>query len=78
MEFLRSPNERSMRQASSGEVVRVGDIIDAANRLEPLSASVARLIDLLADSDVDLRDIVEVISFDPLLKQPISGAGAPP
>jgi len=67
MEFLRSPNERSMRQASSGEVVRVGDIIDAANRLEPLSASVARLIDLLADSDVDLRDIVEVISFDPLL-----------
>jgi HD-like signal output (HDOD) protein len=48
-------------------VVRIDDIIDAANRLEALSASVARLVDLVSDVDVDLRDIVEVVSFDPLL-----------
>jgi putative nucleotidyltransferase with HDIG domain len=48
-------------------VVRIDDIIEAANRLEPLSASVARLAELVADADVDMRDIVEVIAFDPML-----------
>jgi putative nucleotidyltransferase with HDIG domain len=67
METLRGSNQRAATQEASVEVVRVEDIIDAANRLEPLSASVARLVELVADADVDLRDIVEVISFDPLL-----------
>jgi putative nucleotidyltransferase with HDIG domain len=48
-------------------VVSIDDIIEAANRLEPLSASVARLAELVADSDVDIRDIVEVIAYDPML-----------
>jgi HD-like signal output (HDOD) protein len=67
METLRAPNERAQPPASGEKVVRVDDIIEAANRLEPLSASVARLVELVADTNVDLRDIVEVISFDPLL-----------
>jgi putative nucleotidyltransferase with HDIG domain len=67
METLRAANERAQPTASGEKVVRVDDIIEAANRLEPLSASVARLVELVADANVDLRDIVEVISFDPLL-----------
>lgn len=52
---------------STDTVVRIDDIIEGANRLEPLSASVARLVELVGDVDADLRDIVEVISFDPML-----------
>jgi RNA polymerase sigma factor (sigma-70 family) len=44
-------------------VVRIDDIIESANRLEPLTASVTRLAELVADLDVDMRDIVEVIAM---------------
>jgi HD-like signal output (HDOD) protein len=66
METIR-PTEPAGPADEHHDVVRIDDIIESANRLEPLSASVARLVELVADADVDLRDIVEVISFDPML-----------
>jgi putative nucleotidyltransferase with HDIG domain len=62
----RSSAERAVVSDIEG-VVGIDHVIDAANRLEPLSASVARLAELVADTDVDIRDIVEVISYDPML-----------
>ncbi|MGD9793937.1 MAG: HDOD domain-containing protein [Acidimicrobiia bacterium] len=42
-------------------------VMASALSLEPLPASVARLASLVADEGSDLRDIVEVISFDQAL-----------
>lgn len=42
-------------------------VIESAQSLEPLPASVGRLAVLVADVDTDLREIVEVISFDQAL-----------
>lgn len=44
-----------------------GEILDAAQRLEPLPASTARLASLLGEGDADFSEIVDVISFDPQL-----------
>lgn len=42
-------------------------VIESAQTLEPLPASVARLAALVADDEADIREIVEVISFDQAL-----------
>ncbi|MGE0880054.1 MAG: HDOD domain-containing protein [Acidimicrobiia bacterium] len=42
-------------------------VIESAQSLEPLPASVGRLAQLVSDVDTDLREIVEVISFDQAL-----------
>jgi len=48
-------------------VIEMQRLVDAANSLEPLPASVTRLAALVASDDYDARDVVEVISFDPAL-----------
>jgi HD-like signal output (HDOD) protein len=48
-------------------VVDRSAILDAAARVEPLPVSVTRLASLVNDDRTDIREIVEVITFDPLL-----------
>lgn len=43
------------------------DIIAAADTIEPLPASIARLMNLVASSDYDSAAIVEIITHDPAL-----------
>ncbi|MFQ5556493.1 MAG: HDOD domain-containing protein [Acidimicrobiales bacterium] len=42
-------------------------IFQAAERIEPLPASISRLLSVVADPDYSHRDILEVIRFDPAL-----------
>lgn len=53
--------------ASDALTIDLRAVIDSAQSLEALPASVARLASLVADEDADLREIVEVISFDQAL-----------
>jgi HD-like signal output (HDOD) protein len=48
-------------------VIDIDAVIESAQSLEPLPASVGRLASLVSDQDADLREIVEVISFDQAL-----------
>jgi HD-like signal output (HDOD) protein len=53
--------------ATRGARLRLEDIVAETDHLRPLCTSYIRLADLLADEDADLRDIVEVIAYDPIL-----------
>jgi HD-like signal output (HDOD) protein len=67
------PFERpTARPAAGGSettdaMVDLAAIVESAQALEPLPASLARLAALVSDEDADLREIVEVISFDQAL-----------
>lgn len=57
------PKSRTGRPST----IDVDAVIESAQSLEPLPASVARLASLVSDQEADLREIVEVISFDQAL-----------
>ena len=50
-----------------GTIVEASSLVDAATKLAPLPSSVSRLIELAGRADVDIAEIVEVISYDPAL-----------
>jgi len=48
-------------------MIHIDTLIETANRLEPLPSSLARLASLVVDEDSDIREIVDVVSFDQAL-----------
>lgn len=50
-----------------GTIVETNSLVDAAAKLEPLPSSVSRLIELAGYAEIDIVEIVEVISYDPAL-----------
>ncbi|MBU1698934.1 MAG: HDOD domain-containing protein [Candidatus Eisenbacteria bacterium] len=48
-------------------MIHIDTLIETANRLEPLPSSLTRLATLVADDDSDIREIVDVVSFDQAL-----------
>ena len=49
------------------------EIIDAAGNIEPLPASLSRLLQLLADENFDVGEIVETLGHDPTLAGDVLG-----
>lgn len=50
-----------------GAVLSRDDILDAAGRIDPLPASISRLLELSSDPDAGLADVADVIRYDPVL-----------
>lgn len=53
--------------STTGAVLSRDDILDAAGRIDPLPASVSRLLELSSDPDAGLADVADVIRYDPVL-----------
>jgi HD-like signal output (HDOD) protein len=64
MALIKKEPERS---TAADLIIDMDAVMASALRLEPLPASVARLAALVADDNSEMRDIVEVISFDQAL-----------
>ena len=48
-------------------VISRDDIMTAASRIEPLPASVSKLLSVTAGDDYSAADVVEVVQYDPAL-----------
>ena len=53
--------------ASSTALVTHRRLAEASERLAPLPAAVNRLTTMLAEDDVDMRAIVDIVTYDPML-----------
>ena len=53
--------------STTNAVISRAEIIDAAKAIEPLPAALSRLLQLLADENFDVRELVEILSHDPTL-----------
>lgn len=52
---------------TSRAVLSRDDILEAASRIDPLPASITRLLELSSDEDAGLGEVAEVIRYDPVL-----------
>lgn len=50
-----------------GTMITRQDLIDAAERIDPLPASITRLLRLTSDPSSSMSDLAEVIRYDPIL-----------
>ena len=50
-----------------------GEIMSAANDIEPLPAALSRLLSLLSEEDFDASEVVEILSHDPALAGDVLG-----
>ena len=48
-------------------IIDISQLIEAANRLPPLPASLTQLAAIVATDDFALRDLIDVVSYDPVL-----------
>lgn len=51
----------------SNSVISQADIVEAAGRIEPLPAAVARLVSVMSDPDYSAGSVVEIVNHDPVL-----------
>lgn len=51
----------------AGAVLSRDEILEAAGRIDPLPASVTRLLELSSDPNVEINDVADVIRYDPVL-----------
>ncbi len=58
---------------TTNAVISRTEIIRAANDIEPLPAALSRLLQLLADEDFEVSDLVEILSHDPALAGDVLG-----
>ncbi len=58
---------------TTNAVISRTEIIDAANKIEPLPAALTRLLELLADDDFQVAELVEILSHDPALAGDVLG-----
>lgn len=52
---------------TTSAVLSRDDILDAAGRIDPLPASISRLLELSSDPDAGLAEVADVIRYDPVL-----------
>lgn len=52
---------------TSSAVLSRDDILEAAGRIDPLPASITRLLELSSDPDASLAEVADVIRYDPVL-----------
>ena len=53
--------------STTNAVITRAEIIEAADNIEPLPAALSRLLQLLADEDFEVAELVEILSHDPTL-----------
>ena len=58
---------------TTNAVISRTEIIQAANNIEPLPAALSRLLQLLADEDFEVSELVEILSHDPTLAGDVLG-----
>jgi len=59
--------ETSRTMSDTDALISRSDLVSAAARIEPLPASVSRLLQVTAAEDFSAADVVEVVQFDPAL-----------